>query len=404
MEKKQIKSLLGILLNIALLVIAGILVIDSYTPSLPDIGVKFKTTSFLVKSTISIYFLGYGIAPLLYGPLSDYFGRLKVLYTALPIAIFGSLVCLFAINIYVLLLGRLIQGIGVSVGPSVGRAIISDVIKGKELSKIASYGGIIFGIVPILAPLLGGYIHQEFGWRGNFILYVLLLIISLLSICKFMPETNKCIQRKNKSQLNLSHILNSYIGLMRNKDYIIYPLYGSLCFSGTIILTTLTPYIYQEGISFTVTEFSNVIAVSGLSVLIGSILNMQLLKIIKMNKILIIGGSAFILSGGSMLILWFASGINIWGILLPSILFLIGAQLIFPNVYSMCMSNVETISGTASSLYTFIHLTISAILTLIISLFKISNQLPLAISFFIIGILSILINLQLKEKHYYEQR
>ena len=148
---------------------AGFICTDLYLPSLPSIAHHFHTTISLTQLSVAIFALGYGIARLFYGLISDAVGRKKPLIFGLFICLAGCLICLFAQNIYILLAGRLIQGFGGGGSNILARIILRDRLEGSKLAKYNSYYSMACVSLMASAPLLGGYLQHYFDWQANFI-------------------------------------------------------------------------------------------------------------------------------------------------------------------------------------------------------------------------------------------
>ena len=166
--------------------IPAAVVLDQYAPSMPSMVNQLHTTTASVQLSISIYLLTCGISTLFWGPLSDRFGRRRITLVSMPIFLLGSLFCIFANHIGILLFGRAVQGIGVSSCSFLGAAIMSDVFEGRMLNRVSSYFSATYSLVPIIAPVVGGYLQKWYGWRMNFIfLFALILAFYLIFLFAF---------------------------------------------------------------------------------------------------------------------------------------------------------------------------------------------------------------------------
>ena len=165
---KQKKWTIRLLLLAA--IAAGTMASDMYVPSLPSIANKLQVSAIAVKWTLSVYLFGFASLQLVYGPLSDGFGRKPIFLLGFAIGILGSFLCAIATNISLLLVGRLIQGMGVGAGATLGRSIVQDLYQGdsEKLSKSISSLMMAFSIAPIIAPVFGGYLQQYWGCHSVF--------------------------------------------------------------------------------------------------------------------------------------------------------------------------------------------------------------------------------------------
>ena len=161
-----------LILLFAILMITTWQCIDIYVPSMPSMVIALHTSTTMIQLSITIALIAYGSVALIYGPLSDYFGRRIVALVGMGIFVAGSALCMFAPNIYVLLIGRVLQGIGFASASAVAAPTLSDIYSGDELVKAYSYVGMSMAVAPIIAPVFGGYLQQYFNWHAPFYLFV----------------------------------------------------------------------------------------------------------------------------------------------------------------------------------------------------------------------------------------
>jgi DHA1 family bicyclomycin/chloramphenicol resistance-like MFS transporter len=178
--------------------------IDAMLPALPQIGsdlnVQNANTRQLVISTI---FLGLALGQLFFGPLSDKTGRKPAIYAGYAMYIAGALLSLLAISFPIMLLGRLLQGIGVSAPRAVTLALVRDRFEGRAMARVMSFIMTIFILVPMIAPSLGQTILLFSGWRTIFGSFMLLAIITLVWFALRMPET---LTPENRAPFSLQRI------------------------------------------------------------------------------------------------------------------------------------------------------------------------------------------------------
>lgn len=146
----------------------GPLSIDMYLPSLPVIGVSFQTTAARVQLTLATFMFGMGLGQLIYGPLSDRYGRRRPLLAGVSLYCVSSLGCALAPRIELLIGLRFLQALGGAAGPVIARAVVRDIFEGAEIARVLSIMTLVMGAAPILAPVLGGAVLAAAGWRAIF--------------------------------------------------------------------------------------------------------------------------------------------------------------------------------------------------------------------------------------------
>ncbi len=222
----------------------SILSTDLYLPSLPHLPELLKTDTTTVQLTLSLNIAAYAVAQLLHGPLSDRFGRRFLLLLGLSGFFLMSLVCALAGSIEMLILGRIGQGLTASAGSVVILLIIRDLYQGSKAMQVMAAYGVALGLVPAVGPLIGGLVFVEFGWQANFFLLSAAIVIVLLLVARFVPETGE----RNPQALRPRAMLVAYVGLLRNRGYLRY--YLPLTFTFGALFAFL-----NEGTFLVITRF-----------------------------------------------------------------------------------------------------------------------------------------------------
>lgn len=142
--------------------------IDMYLPSLPSISEDLRADPSLVQLTLATFMFGMGIGQLLYGPLSDRYGRRVPLMWGIALYTLSSLGCALATRVEVLIALRFVQALGGAAGPVIARAVVRDLFSGSEIARVLSIMTLVMGVAPILAPLFGGVVLEAAGWRAIF--------------------------------------------------------------------------------------------------------------------------------------------------------------------------------------------------------------------------------------------
>ena len=166
----------------------GLAIMTICLPSMQEWGHIFDTDQSGVQLTFSGYVAAYGVLQLLYGPLSDRYGRRPVLLLGLVLALAGSVLGALAPNLTVLTLARVIQGAGGAAGMVVGRSLIHDWFAGPERTRMMAYVGMAMGVCPPSATILGGYLHVNLGWQANFVLMAVLSALLLAAAWWGLPS------------------------------------------------------------------------------------------------------------------------------------------------------------------------------------------------------------------------
>src|SRR5262249_12264350 len=166
---------------------------DLYLPSLPGLARYFDVSVADAQLTLSSFLIGLATAQLIYGPLSDRFGRRPVLLVGLAIYVIASIVCAFAPSVPVLIFMRFLQAVGACVGPVLGRAVVRDVHGRDGAARVLAYMSAAMALAPAIGPIIGGFLEEWYSWRANFLALVCYGIVGLVLTWQILPETNKTL-------------------------------------------------------------------------------------------------------------------------------------------------------------------------------------------------------------------
>jgi len=218
---------------LACLSMLGPFAIDTFFPAFPAIAGEFSATPFQMQQTLSIYLIAYALMALLHGGLSDAIGRRPVILATLVVFTLASVGCALSRSIDELLLFRAIQGLSAGAGVIVGRAIVRDCFAGAHAQRVMSGIGMIFGIAPALAPIIGGYLLY-FGWRASF-WFLVLASAALLAACwRSLPETHP---KEARTPLHAGSLFLGYLRMLRSGRFVL------LCFAGGFNFAAMFLYI-----------------------------------------------------------------------------------------------------------------------------------------------------------------
>ena len=205
-------------------------------PSMQEWGALFGASQAQVQLTFSGFVVAFGVFQLIYGPLSDRYGRKGVLMTGLALLAMGSLVAAFAPSLEVLIAGRVLQGAGSAAGSVVGRAMVQDRFTGSQRTKVMAYIGMAMGLSPPFAAVIGGQLHVRFGWQSNFMLVMGVAMVMLVAAWRALPPGTNA---KPSDGHWLADMLSAYATLLRQRTLVLYVLI--LC------LTTAAFYVFLSG-------------------------------------------------------------------------------------------------------------------------------------------------------------
>ncbi len=373
-------------LTYILIVCLGLLgqfAIEMYLPSMPSMSKDLNTSLHIVQLTISVYVLGFSIGSLLYGTLSDKFGRKPIAFICLTIGLFGSLLCCISYNVEIMFLGRFIQGLGFSGAAVVSRSIAKDISPDQvSLAKLASLLGVIYSIAIAFAPIIGGYIQKYLFWRMSFVLLLIMTIIVIMMSKYKLEETNH-----NKRDLTVGMVFFDYKEVLMNKYFLVYNLISGLTIAGIVSYQTVSSLLLQVIVGMDPERFGYTAVFVTAALLIGSTINRIVILKYGMQKMITLGAVLYLCVGLFFILTGILGVINVYIIIIPMMIYSLGSGFIYPNCSSGAMSIFNNKAGTAASIYNFFQMLGATIGSLLISTSTNTNQLQLGILLTAIGLI-----------------
>ena len=256
-------------LLLAMMIIAtGQVGVSIYLPSLPLIASDLSVTQVDVQLLVTLFLVGFGLSQLFYGPMSDAVGRRPIFLLGQGVYLIGTIVCFaFSDNMTALEVGRLLQGLGAGSASVLGRSVLRDSYDGPQLTKAFSYISITASIMPIIAPVFGGWISFHLGWQAVF-LFVLLYLLAIYILGYFvLPETLPY----GKSRFEVSQVVKNYGRLLTNRQVISSASYNWMSYMASLVSLSLFPFLMQEQLGLTAAEYGSLMIVPSAGLLIGSV-------------------------------------------------------------------------------------------------------------------------------------
>lgn len=323
----------------------GPLSIDMYSPSLPNVQHDFGSTTSEIQLTTSFAMIGLALGQFFFGPLSDAFGRKKVALTILVIYLLASLIAVFTTNLYFFLFLRLIQGLMAGGSIVIAKASVGDKFSGDEMAKMLTSLMVVNGIITIIAPLLGGFALTISTWRSIFIILTIITLIVIIGVFMKMPTSNKAEQTTS----NYSRIFKDFGALLKKPSFVIPMLLQGLTYVMLFSYASASPFIAQKVYNLTPQQFSIILAVNG----IGLILVSQVVALLveKLSRYtLLIYLTVIQIIGVILIIITLSMHLPIWLLIIAFFLNISPVTSIGPLGFALAMEERTGGSGNASSL------------------------------------------------------
>ncbi|MFB9953190.1 multidrug effflux MFS transporter [Rhizobium puerariae] len=336
----------------ALLTAIGPISMAIYTPAMPELVHAFATTEAAIKMSLSLYFAGFALAQLVAGPVSDAFGRKSASLSFLAIYLAGSLIAVLAPTVEWILAGRLIQGIGASVGITVSRAIVRDQFTGAEAARIMNTMGIILAIGPAAGPTIGGLSLAAFGWKSVFLLMVGFGAILIFISTACLRETTV----PDRSRLQPARLLRAYAEISTVPRFLCTSLVLGGCVGALYAQAAVLPFILIDQVGLTPTEYGMGMLMQSGFFMIGSACLRLVSKWLPAHRAPALG---LLFSGGGGIVMALCvyflppSFLSIMG---PVAICTFGTAFVTPYIITAGLAPFPHIAGSASALMGFIQM------------------------------------------------
>lgn len=349
-------ALLGVLSSL------GSLVIDLYLPAFPgvatDLGVPLSTVTLSLTTAL----LGLAVGHVLYGPLSDRFGRRAPLTVGLALFIAASLGCALAPNFATLLVMRFFQSFGAAAGIVIARAIVRDLYHGRELARAFSVVMVVFALTPVAAPSLGAVLLEFGGWRWLFC-FCALFGAFCLALSTRLPET---LPPGARTSHGFARTILVYGSMLRNARFALPATLGASSAIMVFGYVSTSPAVMLEHFSLSRGHYAVLFGAFGLCLALGAIVNNRLLLRLGMLQIVPIFVGLSLLAG-PLILLSLVGGPALLLVSLGIGLTLVCVGVIGANVTAMCLDLYPDSAATAAGLLGVIGLSVGAALSMVLA-------------------------------------
>lgn len=358
--------------------------IDMYLPAFPKIAETFGVEVTAVEVSLATFFIGLAFGQLLYGSVTDRFGRKKPLYVGLVIYFVASLLCSLAPNVESLIVLRFFQALGACGGIVIARASVRDMFDHSESARVFSLLLLVMGVAPILAPLFGGYITLFFGWRAIFVVVAACSAISLVAVYRFLPET-----REPDPTVRLSKTASIYAAILKNKRFLGFTLAGGFAQAGLFAYITGSPFVFIELFGVPSEHYGWIFGSNAVGLIFMSQVNSRLVQkfdpttILRWALIMTALFGAFLITAGLL-------GFGFWGIVVAVFLYVASLGMIFPNSNAGALAADPERAGSASALLGSLQYAIAAIASTIVSHFNNGTAISMTVTIGVCGIAAFL--------------
>jgi len=346
----------------ALFTLAGTLAMHIFVPALPAAGAELGAGDAAMQMTVSLYLVGMALGQLVYGPLSDRFGRRPVLMGGLALYILAGLGAALAPQAGWLIAARLLQALGGCAGLVLGRAIVRDTTAGSEAARRMALLNLLITLGPGIAPILGGAMNVALGWRSILFLLCALGGMTLLCAWRLLPETGE------REALPGRILLRHYRDLLRSPAFAGLALGGSCATTAMYGFVAAAPFIFIDQLRRPEIEVGFYLCALISGVWLGSILARQLLLRFAVERLILAANAASLLAALLFLGGLLAGLLSVPLVVATTVVFATGAGCASPLALTAAISLNPRVIGSAAGLYGFTQMAVGSICTALVGL------------------------------------
>ncbi|MFT4183569.1 MAG: multidrug effflux MFS transporter [Rhizobium sp.] len=367
-------SFLRYAIILGLLSAIGPFAIDMYLPALPSIGKDLAAQNNVVQLSLLFFFIPFAVFQLLYGPLSDMWGRKAPLYIGIGLFAVASVGAATASNIETLIAFRFLQGIGGAAGMVVPRAIVRDMHTGVQAARLMSLLMLVFSISPILAPLTGSAVIAFYGWRGVFWAVTIAALIGLVLLSTQLEETRTKAER---SQSGLRSAMAAYRLLLADRNFLTLTFIGGLGISSFLVYLANSPFVLIDHYRLTPTQYSVAFSVNAVSFFAVSQLTGWLGERFGLLRVMRFAVTAFATTMAALALVM-SLGFTQLPVLVVFLFVGYGfLGLVIPTTAVLALEDHGEIAGTASALMGTLQFVTAAVAMVIAAVFFDGTPLPM---------------------------
>lgn len=367
--------------NFLLILTLGILnaltpfTIDMYLPSFPEIARDMNVAVAQMALTVSIYFIGFALGQIFYGPLLDRFGRKQPLYFGLSLYVISSIGCMFSKSIESLLFFRFLSALGGCAANVGATAMVRDFFPPEAASKVFSLLMLVLSVSPLLAPTFGGMVILFAGWTTIFGILAVMGILNILLVAYVLPPA---AGPDHSVELHWRPVLRNFRNILRNQQFSTYAFSNALSFTGLFVYVAGSPAIFMDGFKVSAQVYGAIFAALAAGMIGGGQLNILLTRKFKPASIFRAALTVQVIFAAAFFATTLLGVCGLYGTIAFIFLILLCAGITSPNGASLALAPFTKNVGSASALLGFVQLGTGAVASAVVGMLPIKGALPTA--------------------------
>ena len=343
---------------LVLITLSGTLAMHMFVPALPDAARDLRASIPAMQMTVSLYIVGLAVGQLVYGPISDCFGRRPVLMAGLSLYTAAGLAAAFAPGVQSLVAARLLQAVGGCAGLVLGRAIVRDTAAPEDAVRRLALMNLVVAAGPGLAPIIGGALSATIGWRSIFLLLAALGASSILFAWRLLPETGR-----PTGDISVLSMARDYKSLVGSPAFLGYAIGGGCATTAMYGFIAAAPFIFVNDLHRPTHEVGLYLGLLIIGVSIGSALASRLIGRVPIERLMVGANLLSVAAAVAFLGLVLAGRESVETIVALMFLFTLGAGMASPTALTKAISVNPDAIGSAAGLYGFAQMAVGAVST-----------------------------------------
>lgn len=368
--------------------------LDMHLPALPAMADYFQTRDSQLQLTLTLYALGSAISLLVSGPLTDRFGRRPVLLAGLFLYVVTTVACALASSITVLIVARLFQALGGCCTTVIGRVIVRDYFDRDAQARLLGLISMAMAVSPMAAPVLGSLMLPFINWRGLFVLLGVIGAVLCLVVYRRLPETRPA----DVAAAPPRGLLRLYGQLLRDRYFLRYSLAIGCVYSTYFPFISESSALLQRGFGLSATAYALIFAATISGYMMGANLFRRRVRHVEPDRLIVAGIGLNVLGSGILASATVALPGEWLAIVLPMVLIMVSVGMVIPACQLSVLQPYGAIAGTASGLFFFTQMFLTAVSSWATGLLSDGTSAPLVIMTSVASMLLVTSWLALQQK------
>ncbi len=339
------------------------LAMDIYLASMPSMTHALAASTGEVQLTLSLYMYAWGVSQLVTGPLSDRFGRRPLLLGGLVVFTLASIACAASTSIHALIAARVVQALSMGTVAVLPRAVVRDLYAGDDAAHVLSLMGMVLGIAPIVAPVLGSHLHAWFGWQANFVFVAVYGATALGFVALALPETLKVPDPRSTDPRIM---LGNFARLLRSRRFVGYLLVAAFTSSGLFAFLAGSAFVFVSVLGRSEQDFGLLFATVMLGNLTGATLGSRWVRLWGIDRMIGRAAKVMLAAGATLAVLAWSGADSPWAVVVPMFFYMAALMMTLPQAMAGGLTPFPTIAGSAASLLSFVQFVVASSAALLV--------------------------------------